>query len=56
MVDELIVVLDFYSGYKVIELLCWLVKEGGCIVLMVIYDFRIVSYVDRVVYFEDGVI
>ena len=55
MADEPTAALDSHSGHKVIELLRRLAKEGGCTVLMVTHDSRIVNYADRVVYLEDGV-
>ncbi|MCL2931621.1 MAG: ABC transporter ATP-binding protein [Trichodesmium sp. MAG_R03] len=56
MADEPTAALDSHSGNKVIELLRRLAKEGSCTVLIVTHDSRIVSYADRVVNLEDGVI
>ncbi len=56
MADEPTAALDSHSGHTVIELLRRLAKEGGCTVLMVTHDPRIVSSADRVVYLEDGVV
>lgn len=56
MADEPTAALDSHSGNKVIELLRRLAKESSCTVLIVTHDPRIVSYADRVVNLEDGVI
>jgi putative ABC transport system ATP-binding protein len=54
MADEPTAALDSHSGHAVIELLRRLAKEGGCTVLMVTHDPRIVDVADRVLYLEDG--
>lgn len=54
MADEPTAALDSHSGHAVIELLRQLAKEGGCTVLMVTHDPRIVDVADRVLYLEDG--
>ncbi len=56
MADEPTAALDSHSGHTVIELLRQLAKEGGCTVLMVTHDPRIVDVADRVAYLEDGVL
>jgi putative ABC transport system ATP-binding protein len=56
MADEPTAALDSHSGHTVIELLRRLAKEGGCTVLMVTHDPRIVNSADRVIYLEDGII
>lgn len=56
MADEPTASLDSQSGYGVIELMRKLAKEGGCTVLIVTHDPRILGVADRVVYLEDGVI
>ncbi|MGB3508509.1 MAG: ABC transporter ATP-binding protein [Microcoleaceae cyanobacterium] len=56
MADEPTAALDSHSGHTVIELLRQLAKEGGCTVLMVTHDPRIVDAADRVIYLEDGII
>ncbi|MGQ4646498.1 ATP-binding cassette domain-containing protein [Lyngbya aestuarii] len=54
MADEPTAALDSESGHNVIELLRRLAKEGGCTVLMVTHDPRIIDVADRVAYLEDG--
>lgn len=56
MADEPTASLDSHSGHTVIELLRRLAKEGGCTVLMVTHDPRIIDVADRVAYLEDGVL
>ena len=56
MADEPTAALDSHSGQTVIELLRRLAKEGDCTMLMITHEPRIVSSVDIVVYFEDGII
>ena len=56
MADEPTAALDSHSGHQVIELLRKLAKEGGCTVLMVTHDPRIIDVADRVAYLEDGVL
>lgn len=56
MADEPTASLDSQSGHGVIELMRKLAKEGGCTVLIVTHDPRILGVADRVVYLEDGVI
>ena len=56
MADEPTAALDSHSGHTVIELLRRLAKEGGCTVLMVTHDPRILDVADRVTYLEDGVL
>lgn len=56
MADEPTAALDSHSGHTVIELLRRLAKEGGCTVLMVTHDPRIIDVADRVTYLEDGVL
>lgn len=56
MADEPTAALDSHSGHAVIELLRQLAKEGGCTVLIVTHDNRIVDMADRVLYLEDGVL
>jgi putative ABC transport system ATP-binding protein len=54
MADEPTAALDSHSGHTVIELLRRLAKEGGCTVLMVTHDPRIIDVADHVTYLEDG--
>ncbi|MEP0747041.1 ABC transporter ATP-binding protein [Trichocoleus sp. DQ-A2] len=54
MADEPTAALDSHSGHAVIELLRQLAKEGGCTVLMVTHDSRIMDVADRVLHLEDG--
>ena len=56
MADEPTAALDSHSGHTVIELLRHLAKEGGCTVLMVTHDPRIIDVADRVAYLEDGIL
>lgn len=56
MADEPTASLDSHSGHGVIELLRYLAKEGGCTVLMVTHDPRIIDVADRIAYLEDGVL
>lgn len=56
MADEPTAALDSHSGHTVIELLRQLAKEGGCTVLMVTHDPRIIDVADRVTYLEDGIL
>lgn len=56
MADEPTAALDSQSGHTVIELLRKLAKEGGCTVLIVTHDTRIVDMADRVLYLEDGIL
>lgn len=54
MADEPTAALDSQNGHAVIELLRRLTKEGGCTVLTVTHDPRIVDIADCVFYLEDG--
>ena len=54
MADEPTAALDSHSGHAVIELLRQLAKEGGCTVLVVTHDSRIMDVADRVLHLEDG--
>lgn len=54
MADEPTAALDSQSGHAVISILRQLAKEGGCTVLMVTHDPRIIDVADRVAYLEDG--
>jgi putative ABC transport system ATP-binding protein len=54
MADEPTASLDSQSGHAVIELLRQLAKEGGCTVLVVTHDSRIMDVADRVLHLEDG--
>jgi putative ABC transport system ATP-binding protein len=56
MADEPTAALDSQSGHTVMELLRQLAKEGGCTVLMVTHDPRIMDVADRIAYLEDGVL
>ena len=56
MADEPTAALDSHSGHTVIELLRHLAKEGGCTVLMVTHDPRIIDVADRVAHLEDGIL
>ncbi len=56
MADEPTAALDSHSGHTVMELLRQLAKEGGCTVLMVTHDPRIVDVADRIAHLEDGMI
>ena len=56
MADEPTAALDSQSGHAVIELLRKLAKEGGCTVLMVTHDPRILDVADRILYLEDGML
>ncbi|MBW4679849.1 MAG: ABC transporter ATP-binding protein [Microcoleus vaginatus WJT46-NPBG5] len=56
MADEPTAALDSQNGHAVIELLSQLAKEGGCTVLMVTHDPRIMDIADRVLYVEDGIL
>lgn len=56
MADEPTASLDSHNGHAVMALLCKLAKEGGCTVLIVTHDPRIVDVADRVAYLEDGVL
>lgn len=56
MADEPTAALDAHSGHAVIELLRQLAKEGGCTVLMVTHDHRIIDVADQVLYLEDGML
>lgn len=56
MADEPTAALDSQNGHAVIELLRRLAKDGGCTVLMVTHDPRIIDVADRIAYLEDGVL
>jgi len=56
MADEPTASLDSHKGHPVIELLRRLAKEGGCTVLMVTHEPRIVDVADRIAYLEDGIL
>jgi putative ABC transport system ATP-binding protein len=56
MADEPTASLDSHSSHPVIELLRRLAKEGGCTVLMVTHEPRIVDVADRIAYLEDGIL
>jgi putative ABC transport system ATP-binding protein len=56
MADEPTAALDSHSGHTVMELLRQLAKEGGCTVLMVTHDPRIMDVADRIAYLEDGIL
>ena len=56
MADEPTASLDSQSGHAVIDLLRRLAKDGGCTVLMVTHDPRIIGVADRITYLEDGVL
>jgi putative ABC transport system ATP-binding protein len=56
MADEPTASLDSHSGHTVIQLLRQLAKEGGCTVLIVTHDPRILDIADRVAYLEDGIL
>lgn len=56
MADEPTAALDSYSGHAVIDLLRRLAKEGGCTVLMVTHDPRILDVADRILNLEDGML
>lgn len=56
MADEPTAALDSHSGHTVMELLRRLAKDGGCTVLMVTHDPRIMDVADRIAYLEDGVL
>lgn len=56
MADEPTPALDSHSGHAVIEILRKLSKEGGCTVLMVTHDPRIMDVADRILYLEDGML
>ncbi|NER34719.1 MAG: ABC transporter ATP-binding protein [Oscillatoria sp. SIO1A7] len=56
MADEPTAALDSQSGHAVIELLRKLAKEGGCTVLMVTHDPRILDVADRILHLEDGML
>ncbi len=56
MADEPTASLDSHSSHAVIELLRRLAKEGGCTVLMVTHDPRIVGVADHIAYLEDGIL
>jgi putative ABC transport system ATP-binding protein len=54
--DEPTSALDWKVGQQVIELLRSAAHDRGATVLVVAHDSRIIEYVDRVVYMEDGVL
>ncbi len=56
MADEPTAALDSHSGHTVIDLLRRLAKEGGCTVLVVTHDPRIIDVADHVAYLEDGLL
>jgi putative ABC transport system ATP-binding protein len=56
MADEPTASLDSQSGHAVIQLLRQLAKEGGCTVLIVTHDPRIIDVADRIAYLEDGIL
>jgi putative ABC transport system ATP-binding protein len=56
MADEPTASLDSQSGHAVITLLRQLAKEGGCTVLIVTHDPRIIDVADGIAYLEDGVL
>jgi putative ABC transport system ATP-binding protein len=52
--DEPTSALDWAHGEQVVELLRAAAHERGATVLIVAHDSRIIPYVDRVLYLEDG--
>jgi putative ABC transport system ATP-binding protein len=54
--DEPTSALDWKHGQQVIELLRSAAHDRGATVLVVAHDKRIIKYVDRVLYMEDGVL
>jgi putative ABC transport system ATP-binding protein len=54
--DEPTSALDWAHGQQVIELLRSAAHDRGATVLVVAHDRRIIKYVDRVLYMEDGVL
>ncbi|MFK7818820.1 MAG: ATP-binding cassette domain-containing protein, partial [Planctomycetaceae bacterium] len=54
LADEPTAALDSKSGREVVSLLYNLAREGGCPVLMVTHDNRVLDIADRIVNIEDG--
>lgn len=54
LADEPTAALDSQSGREVVSLLHNLAREGGCPVLMVTHDNRVLDIADRIVNIEDG--
>ena len=54
--DEPTAALDSTNGRLVTDLLCNLAREEGCTVLIATHDERIMSFSDRIVYLEDGML
>jgi putative ABC transport system ATP-binding protein len=52
--DEPTSALDWHNGEQVVELLRAAAHERGSTILVVAHDARIIPYVDRVFYMEDG--
>lgn len=54
LADEPTAALDSQSGRDVVNLLQRLARTGGCPVLMVTHDSRILDVADRIIHMEDG--
>ncbi len=54
--DEPTSALDWHHGERVIELLRAAAHDRGATILVVAHDSRIIPYVDRVFYLEDGLL
>jgi putative ABC transport system ATP-binding protein len=52
--DEPTAALDWLHGKQVVELLCSAARHQGTTLLIVSHDNRLLSFVDRVYYLEDG--
>jgi putative ABC transport system ATP-binding protein len=52
--DEPTSALDWHNGEQVVELLRVAAHERGATILVVAHDARIVPFVDRVFYMDDG--
>ncbi len=54
LADEPTAALDKQSGRDVVELLRKLARQGGCAVMLVTHDNRILDIADRIMVLEDG--
>lgn len=54
LADEPTAALDSQSGRDVVNLLQQLARTGGCPVLMVTHDSRVLDIADRIIHMEDG--
>jgi putative ABC transport system ATP-binding protein len=54
LADEPTAALDGKNGQAIMSILARIAKAGGCGVLVVTHDTRLLQFADRIVYIEDG--